>query len=232
MEQPLDQTTQSTPTAAFRDQPLYQALLLGGACAIVSLLLVVGNLGTHQTIADHLTADKLAMLAQVLPQSYYDNDPLNDTEQLSSPVLSGPATLMLARKDGDITALALQISIAGWGGIIDMIMATTPDGELLGVRIISHKETPGLADKIERPKSDWITGFDGASLANTPEQQWAVQKDGGRFDQFTGATITPRAVVKGVHQGLLLIEQWRQQQPQFQQPSSVAITGNEQEILQ
>ncbi|WP_369855515.1 electron transport complex subunit RsxG [Candidatus Thalassolituus haligoni] len=212
MEQPLEQPIKQ-PQPSWRDQPLYQALLLGGACAIVSLLLVLGNLGTQQSIADHQIADKLAMLAQVLPQSYYDNDPLSDTAQLSSPALDGPATLMLARRNGEITALALQLSIAGWGGIIDMILATTPEGELLGVRIISHKETPGLADKIERPKSDWITGFDGKSLANTSEQQWAVQKDGGRFDQFTGATITPRAVVKGVHQGLLLLNQWRQQQP-------------------
>lgn len=191
---------------AHRDQPLYQALLLGGACAVVSLLLIGGNLGTHESISAHQTADKLAMLAQVLPARLYDNDPLSDTEQLPSAVLAAPATLMLAKKDGHFSAAAMQLSIAGWGGIIHMILALNPDGELLGVRIISHTETPGLADKIEREKSDWILSFDGKSLSNV--SGWKVKKDGGEFDQFTGATITPRAVVKGVHEALQLYQQW------------------------
>ena len=192
----------------YRDQPLYQALLLGAACAVVSLLLIGGHQSTHQSISDHQTADKLAMLAQVLPASRYNNDPLAETATLSSDVLAAPATLMLARQDGHFSAAALQLAIAGWGGVIHMILAVKPDGELLGVRIISHTETPGLADKIERGKSDWITTFDGKSLLNTSGNAWRVKKDGGEFDQFTGATITPRAVVKGVHQGLILYQQW------------------------
>ena len=191
-----------------KEKPIYQALLLGGACAVVSLLLILGNHTTTQAIADHRTADKLAMLAQVLPQSYYTNDPLNETRELNHQALSAPATLMLAKKDGVVSAAAVQLSIAGWGGIINMIMALRPDGELLGVRIISHTETPGLADKIEMEKSDWITGFDGKSLDNVSEKGWQVKKDGGEFDQFTGATITPRAVVKGVHTGLLMYRRW------------------------
>jgi len=192
----------------YKEKPLYQALLLGGACALVSLLLILGNHTTSQSIEDHKTADKLAMLAQVLPQSYYTNDPLQDTRTLNHEALATPATLMLAEKDGAVTAAAVQLSIAGWGGIINMIMAVKPDGELLGVRIISHTETPGLADKIEVEKSDWITGFDGKSLNNVNEKGWHVKKDGGEFDQFTGATITPRAVVKGVHTGLLIYRSW------------------------
>ena len=192
----------------YKEKPVYQALLLGGACALVSLLLILGNHTTLQSIEDHKTADKLAMLAQVLPQSYYDNDPLTDTRTLQHEALSAPATLMLAEKNGAVTAVAVQLSIAGWGGIINMILAVTPDGQLMGVRIISHIETPGLPDKIEVEKSDWITGFDGKSLENVSEQGWHVKKDGGEFDQFTGATITPRAVVKGVHTGLLLYRSW------------------------
>lgn len=192
---------------AHRDQPLYQALLLGGACAVVSLLLIAGNSSTHQSISDHQVADKLAMLAQVLPTALYDNDPLSETEPLASDILAAPATLMLAKKDGHFSAAAMQLSVAGWGSIINIILALKPDGELLGVRVISHGETPGLADKIEREKSDWILAFDGKSLSNA---RWKVKKDGGDFDQFTGATITPRAVVKGIHEGLQLYRQWCQ----------------------
>jgi electron transport complex protein RnfG len=153
------------------------------------------------------------MLAQVLPQNYYDNDPLSETLELHSDSLVGPAVLMLARKNGELSACAMQLSTAGWGGVMQIIMAIKPNGELLGVRIISHKETPGLADKIEREKSDWITSFDGKSLINVSTKGWAVKKDGGEFDQFTGATITPRSVVRGIHQGLLLFQQWQKNQP-------------------
>ncbi|WP_320818618.1 electron transport complex subunit RsxG [Thalassolituus sp.] len=212
--------------APYREHPWYQALLLGGACAVVSLLLVGGNAMTSQPIQDHLTADKLAMLAQVLPQSYYDNDPLAETIELHSDALIGPATLMLARKNGELSACALQLSTAGWGGVMQIIMAIKPNGELLGVRIISHKETPGLADKIEREKSDWITSFDGKSLTNVSEKGWAVKKDGGEFDQFTGATITPRSVVRGIHQGLLLFQQWLKNQPS----ATTHTTHNEQAV--
>jgi electron transport complex protein RnfG len=175
--------------------------------------LITGNATTSQPIQDHLTADKLAMLAQVLPQNYYDNDPLSETLELHSDSLVGPAVLMLARKNGELSACAMQLSTAGWGGVMQIIMAIKPNGELLGVRIISHKETPGLADKIEREKSDWITSFDGKSLINVSTKGWAVKKDGGEFDQFTGATITPRSVVRGIHQGLLLFQQWQKNQP-------------------
>lgn len=77
------------------------------------------------------------------------------------------------------------------------------------MRVISHTETPGLGDKIETAKSDWILGFDGLSLQKPDEQGWHVKKDGGQFDSFTGATITPRAVVKGVHESLQLFAQHR-----------------------
>jgi electron transport complex protein RnfG len=77
------------------------------------------------------------------------------------------------------------------------------------VRVLSHAETPGLGDKIDDRKSDWILGFNGKSLENTSSEQWRVKKDGGEFDQFTGATITPRGVVKSIHQGLDFFRQHR-----------------------
>ncbi|MCY0965315.1 RnfABCDGE type electron transport complex subunit G [Parathalassolituus penaei] len=209
--------------SAYRDRLSYQILLLGGACALVSLLLVAGNELTLPRIGDHLVADKLAMLAQVLPASAYNNNPLEHSEEQASPQLAEPVVLMQATRDEQLQANILQLIVPGWGGPLNMIMAVNPAGEVLGVRVISHKETPGLADKIERAKSDWITGFEGHSLANTSAQQWKVKKDGGEFDQFTGATITPRAVVRGVHEGLLIQQQWQQKgQPSTSQPPTGA----------
>jgi electron transport complex protein RnfG len=82
------------------------------------------------------------------------------------------------------------------------MMGVDRDGKMLGVRVIKHSETPGLGDKIEPAKSDWIHGFEGKFLGSPPAEKFAVKKDGGVFDQFAGATITPRAVVKSVKGGL------------------------------
>ena len=92
----------------------------------------------------------------------------------------------------------------GYNGLISLWLAVSPSGEVLGVRVRSHQETPGLGDKIELPVSDWVLGFNGQSLTNT---QWGIKPDGGQFDSFTGASITPRAVVAAVEQGLLKFQQ-------------------------
>jgi electron transport complex protein RnfG len=91
----------------------------------------------------------------------------------------------------------------GYSGDISLLVGIDFDGIIQGVRTIEHKETPGLGDKVDHKKSPWIDSFIGKSLSNTPLDGWAVTKDGGVFDGFTGATITPRAVVNAVHQGLL-----------------------------
>lgn len=187
----------------YKDNLSYQSMLLGGACAVVSLLLIAANETTLPLIEEHLINDKLMMLEQVLPASEYDNDPLSTAQALESQVVYDAEILSASMAD-ELQANAIQLTLPGWGGPLQMIMAVDTQGVVKGVRVISHKETPGLADKIEREKSDWITSFEGKSLANTPAKDWAVKKDGGQFDQFTGATITPRAVVKGVYQGLLL----------------------------
>jgi electron transport complex protein RnfG len=82
------------------------------------------------------------------------------------------------------------------------MMGIAADGKLLGVRVLAHKETPGLGDKIEVKKGDWILRFDGLSLGNPPAERWKVKKDGGQFDQFAGATITPRGVLVAIRSGL------------------------------
>ena len=109
-----------------------------------------------------------------------------------------------------------MVSREGYSGPINLLVAVNVDGTLSGVRVVSHKETPGLGDKIETNKDDWILGFVGKSLSNPSEALWKVRKDGGEFDQFTGATITPRAVVNAVREVL-----------KYQQAQTSQVTTNE-----
>lgn len=195
----------------YRTRLGYQAALLGGMCYLMSMLLIGGNTATHELIDEHVLNDKLALLAQVMPASMYDNDPIADSQLVTSDLFKETVEVLPARLGNEFAGAALNITVQGWGGPLNFIMAVDSTGEILGVRVITHKETPGLADKIELDKDDWITSFDGKSLANTSRIQWAVKKDNGEFDQFTGATITPRALVGGVYRGLQLYHNWHQQ---------------------
>lgn len=163
---------------------------------------------------DRLTADRIAeqekrvvleQLGQILPEGY-DNPVLDDRITLrdESHFPNGQAvTVWRARKQGAPLAAIIRFNaVNGYNGNIALLAGVNPDGSLRGVRVLSHKETPGLGDAIETGKSDWILGFTGRSLDNTPEERWAVKRDGGDFDQFTGATITPRAVVEAVRMAL------------------------------
>lgn len=184
-----------------RPQIQYQSASLGAICALIALLLLIGDFSTKGQIEKELVADRLVVLRQVLPADLYDNNPLVDAVKVQDEVL-GEVEVYPARKAGTLTAIAFRVSNIGYGGPIDQLIALNTKGEILGTRILAHKETPGLADKIEITRSDWITVFNGLSLDNTPTKDWAVKKDGGRFDQFAGATITPRAVVKSVVQAI------------------------------
>lgn len=197
---------------SYRQRLGYHAGILGGICCMVSVLLIIGNLETADRIQHHIDTEKKATLAEVLPASLYDNDPLQEAQTLSpSGSFTSQPTLYLASMASHFAGAALQTSVYGWGSDIQFITAIDASGEITGVRVIDHKETPGLADKIETSKSDWILTFNGMSLSNTAEKSWAVKKDGGDIDQFTGATITPRALVAGVHQALQVLEAQRQQ---------------------
>jgi electron transport complex protein RnfG len=150
----------------------------------------------------HATKDKIAVnkrnallqnLQAVLPQASYDNDLANDIIQQDT------YTIYRARKAGQPVAAVISTSTTqGYNGEIRLLIAININGEIMGVRVLSHQETPGLGDKIELKKSDWILDFQHKSLQHTPLSQWAVQRDGGMFEQFTGATITPRAIVNKV----------------------------------
>ncbi|HEY9034741.1 MAG TPA: RnfABCDGE type electron transport complex subunit G, partial [Pseudomonadales bacterium] len=129
-----------------------------------------------------------------------DSLPVDDKTLLQ---LRNPGTIHVARMNGEVVAFILPVRAPdGYGGAIDAIVGINLDGSIAGVRVISHQETPGLGDKVELKKSPWVLSFNGRSLANTATDDWRVKKDKGVFDQFTGATITPRAMVKAVHNAL------------------------------
>lgn len=185
---------------------LLPAILLGGFSTLATVLLVAGNLVTREAIEQRHREDLLSSLHQVLPTSYYSNDLLAEPLQLPGPD-GNPVTIYRGIRDHAVSALAYQVSEPGYSGEIRLILGLDAAGKILGVRVLSHTETPGLGDNIEVEKSDWILDFNGLSLGNPPAEQWRVKKDGGRFDAFSGATITPRAVVKAIENGLVFFQQ-------------------------
>lgn len=196
-----------------RSKLSYQTLLLAGFALLASALLGFADLKTHDEIVLRLAEDLQKSLEQVIPKKYYDNDLLEDKLIIASKdegIGTDETTVYVARKDGKVSAVSFMlIASGGYSGDISLIMGIDKEGQILGVRVISHAETPGLGDKIEVEKSDWILDFNGRSLQNVRVEQWQVKKDGGEFDQFSGATITPRAVVHAVYKGLRFFEQHR-----------------------
>lgn len=190
---------------AFRNRVAYQALLLGGFSFAATLFLVLGNLATSKAIDERMRDDLRASLTQVIPAPLYNNDLLQAPLQIDGSN-GEPLTVYRGLQGMQVTALAWEIVGQGYAGDIRLILGVDADGAVLGVRVLSHAETPGLGDKIEASRSDWILGFSGLSLDNTPPDGWAVTKDGGRFDAFSGATITPRGVVAAIREGLLFFQ--------------------------
>lgn len=194
----------------YRQRVGYQAMLLGGFATFASIFLVSGNIATKDAIAERLKEDLLISLNQVVPQKMYDND------LLQQPLIMHDASqqeLIIYRGtlQSEVSALAWEISEQGYAGNIRLIMGVDTRGQILGVRVLAHAETPGLGDKIEPEKDDWILGFNGLSLGNPAIPSWKVKKDGGQFDAFSGATITPRAVVKAIRNGLQFFNLNREQ---------------------
>ncbi|NOZ36868.1 MAG: electron transport complex subunit RsxG [Gammaproteobacteria bacterium] len=186
---------------SYRSRASYHGALLGGFAMLAAALLILGDISTHDAIAERQKEDVLASLSQVLPDQLHDNDLLANTLSLDGPDHK-PLTVYQSLKNNKINAVAYTVTAQGYAGDIKVLMSIKKNGEIAGVRILSHAETPGLGDKIELAKSHWVLRFNGRSFANLPESEWKVKKDGGVFDQFSGATITPRGVVKAVKNGL------------------------------
>ena len=187
--------------AALKASPLAAGTMLALFSLITAALLALADDRTRTAIAARQGEDLAASLEQVIAPDLHDNDlaaaqrPLDDAEE-------GPVLAYVAARGGAVTGVAFELVGYGYSGAIRVLMAVAPDGTILGVRVLAHAETPGLGDKIEAAKGDWIDGFTGLSAENPGPEGWKVKRDGGVFDQFAGATITPRAVVGTVHRGL------------------------------
>lgn len=185
---------------------LIGGVLLGLFGVIGSALVSLTHDATAERIAQNERDALLRQISTLVPARELDNDILADTRQVHAPqALGAPATTVYTgRRDDRTVAVVLSPVIApdGYNGAIRLIIGVRADGRLAGVRVLGHQETPGLGDKIDSARSDWITRFAGLGLTSPPAADWKVKKDGGYFDQFTGATITPRAVVKAVKKTL------------------------------
>lgn len=178
------------------------ALITAGTLAAIFLK-------TKDRIAEQEQQAAAKALLEIVPRAVHDNDMLSDIWEIPSTLLSElnlkqPSVIHIAKKSEQPVAIILPITAPdGYSGDIKLLVGIMiDDASIAGVRVLSHKETPGLGDKVDLKKSDWILGFNGRSLQNPLPDRWAVRKDGGEFDQFTGATITPRAVVNQARNAL------------------------------
>jgi len=165
---------------------------------------------THDKIVSNERAALVRSLSMLINHDMYDNDLANDITYMQDKKLLGsdaPIVVYRARLQDQPSAVVLSpVAPDGYNGKIHLLVGVDYDGTLIGVRVVSHQETPGLGDMIDARRSNWILSFNGLSLNNITRKGWNVKRDGGIFDQFTGATITPRAVVKAVHNSLLFYE--------------------------
>ncbi len=220
-------------------QIVITSLLLAGFFALGVGFVAYTEQKTAEQIELNRQAVLLGQIMEVLAGEGYDNNPAEDAFllpdptalNLGGPVLDpSPAGVLAAkpsdegyeramaagqlgfraRRDGEIVAVAIPVvTHRGYSGDIRLLVGVDAGGEVRGVRVLEQNETPGLGDKIKADKTDWILGFTGRSLGNPPPEGWAVKKDGGVFDQFTGATISPRAVVEAVETTLEYTERHR-----------------------
>lgn len=196
-----------------------------GLFAVVTVgLIALTYVFTQDKIAAQVRAYEARALMEILPEDTHDNSLLDSNITLMpSKLLANqqPVKGYVAYRQGKATAVILTvIAPDGYNGRIDLLVGIHRDGSLAGVRAITHKETPGLGDKINTSVSDWILGFAGKSLTNPQPSGWGVRKDGGDFDQFAGATITPRAVVAAVYRSLEYFRANRSTLLQDQKPTT------------
>ncbi|MEM1111355.1 MAG: electron transport complex subunit RsxG [Pseudomonadota bacterium] len=197
-------------------QSISRNSFLLGCFAVATTLLIAGTwLGTRDQIATEQRKAESRALLEIVPDEQHDNSMLDDTLPVG-PTAEGlglreDKKIYLARQGERVVAAILPATATdGYSGDIDMIVGVYADGRVAGVRVLNHRETPGLGDQIDLKKSDWVLEFDGRSLENPTLAGWTVKKDQGVFDQFTGATITPRAVIAATRRVLQYAEANRQ----------------------
>lgn len=192
--------------------PAFRVGLMLALFAIVATALVAyTEESTREQIKENERQALLDAINILLPKQAYDNAILNDTMVLPPTPQLGtaePTVVYRARKKNEpVAAVLTSVAPDGYSGSIKILIAIYTDGSLAGVRVINHKETPGLGDKIDAHRDDWILQFSGLSLDSPDKSRWKVKKDGGEFDQFTGATITARAVVNAIKRTLTFFDE-------------------------
>ncbi len=191
-----------------RDRRTKAALSLGLIGLIAAVLLSGVDRLTREPIALAEQRRALATLTELVPAERFDNDPVFDRIEQVISGFEQPAIIHRARRNGEPVALVFDVTTPrGYSGDIRLLVALNPVGDIKGVRVLSHRETPGLGDKIEVRRSDWILQFSGRSLNNPPPQRWTSSRRGGEFDTLTSATVTTDAVVDAVRLVLLEAEE-------------------------
>jgi len=183
------------------------------ACASTGVVALTNYL-TKDQIQLQQQKQLLSVLNQVIPHEMHDNDLYQACTLVSDPALGtdSPMPVYMATLNNAPSALAIEaIAPDGYNGAIKVIVGIQQDGTITGTRVLSHQETPGLGDKVDLRITDWILGFAGKTVTEDNLSDWKVRKDGGQFDQFTGATITPRAVVKAVKNTVEYVNTHREQ---------------------
>ena len=203
------------------------ALGIGCFAAITAALIAVTFVLTKAPIEDNVRRHKTAKLYEIIATDKFDNDLFADTIELPGTEFgySKNISAHVATTAGRVTTIIFPVlSSQGYSGDISLLVGINADSSIAGVRVITHTETPGLGDKLELKKSPWLLSFNG--LKKVAQQPWAVKKDGGQFDQFTGATITPRAVVNAVGKSLDYFHKHRRQLLDRSAHNSAKNTGD------
>lgn len=178
---------------------------------VASAALSVSYFLTKTPIEESDARAKRMFLNQVVPSNLYDNNLVEDTISVEpNPLIGNKKNIDIyrAKKNNQVIAVIIEtIAPDGYSGEIKTLVGVDQKDKILGVRVITHKETPGLGDYIEVDKSHWIKNFNLKSLDEMGEKEWAVKKDGGNFDYVSGATITSRAVIKSTYKSLLYVKE-------------------------
>ena len=203
---------------------IISAVLLGLFAIVGTAMVALIHDATAERIAANHRAFLLKSLHILIPPEQHDNDLFTDVITVTHKELLGthkPVRVYRARhNENPVAAIINAVAPDGYSGSIELLVAIRYDGTLAGVRVVKHKETPGLGDGIEASRSDWILSLDNRSLTDPEKKGWAVKRDGGIFDQFTGATISPRAIVNAVYRSLLYFDTHKDEL--FEKPSMPA----------
>ncbi|MDC1210409.1 electron transport complex subunit RsxG [Porticoccaceae bacterium] len=194
----------------------FNSIVLALFALVTSLILATTNELTYERIEQSEREAAQRALLEIIPLERHDNDMLMDVQPVPEQYwatlgLKKGGSIHIARDQGQpVAAIIPAVTPDGYSGAISMIIGINFNGSIAGVRVVEHRETPGLGDKVDLKKSDWILSFNGKSLVNPQADGWRVKKEGGEYDAFTGATITPRAVINQVLKTLQYFEDDRE----------------------